>query len=76
MLLAKFRKATKCLLPELQTLTSVAQIHALNDNWFQLQNDWNQLDKEDKAEVQDYFNIIGNGFGDFMFNGEKRKVED
>ena len=26
--------------------------------------------------MQDYFNIIGNGFGDFMFNGEKRKVED
>ena len=26
--------------------------------------------------MQDYFNIIGNGFGDFMFNGEELMVEE
>ena len=30
---------------------------------------------EEKYEIKEYFNIIGDGFGDLMFKGDKSQVK-
>ena len=68
----------KCCMPPLFTVSkqSDAQIQALTENWAKLQNEWQGLEEQDQKEIRDYFNLIGNGFGDFMFDGENHQVLD
>ena len=76
MIRARFRQGTQCCMPPLFTVgrQSEAQIQALTENWAKLQDEWQSLDEQDKKEIRDYFNLIGNGFGDFMFKGENHQV--
>ena len=45
------------------------------DNWPKLQESWISLELEEKYEIKEYFNIIGDGFGDLMFKGDKSQVK-
>ena len=54
-------------------LTSV-KVSTLVDNWTSLQEGWRSLEIDEKQEMKEYFNIIGDGFGDLMFKANREAV--
>ena len=54
---------------------------SIQKEWANLQSDWNKLDQQDKDDIRECFNEITaplyfKGFGDFLFEGEHKHVQE